>query len=192
MDSQLNEINKEYIAMVDGYFRDNSKVVFGNMSPVHAKYVTKKLFDKAQYEIDVFSGTYCEVFYGNSEIKEALNNAVARLKDKENGLIRVMTIDEDDPIRLSKDFAETNKISGGGKAVIKYLALSPKIPQGKIGTLQHFVVSDRISYRLEDSHEVIRGAVPNVKAKVCANGKDMALSLACYFDTIWNHFSKEK
>ena len=178
------KLNDEYVKMVNDYFSTNSTIVFGNLSSAHAAHVTKKLFEKAEKEIKIFSGTFCETFYSNPDVNNSLRSAIERLKVK-NGKIKIVTLDEKNPSKRIDEFSELD----GEKKVIEYLPLTH---EGKSSEFEHFMVVDNVAYRKERGHEVIENTIPEVQAEVCANGKKESCRLSNYFDIIWNSFSEKK
>jgi hypothetical protein len=176
----------EYTKMVDEYFNSNSKIVFGNLSSVHAMYVTKKILENAKKEVILFSGTFCEVFYAYHELKDTLEKTAEKLSKNPKGRIRVITLDEDTPDRCVTIFSEINNKSS--RKIIDYIPLSNS---GDSKEFQHFLVADRHAYRKEEPHEPFSGYISDVKAEVCANGSKEASRLADYFDVIWKNFSEQ-
>jgi len=182
MGEKQPELNEEYIKMVENFANSDSDIVFGNNSLDHAVVIAKNMFKKANSDIEILSGTLDEMYF--SQIEPSLKEVAERLKLKDEGVIKIITVQEEFPEKLKKKFENMNLEIG--KDVFKYL---PLLNPGKPEDVTHFYVIDGKRWRVEEPHGEIREG--KVKAQVCFNDEHAGENFHKYFDDLWNHYSNE-
>ncbi len=182
----MGKIVDVYKEMVDKYLEEKATVVFANSNVSHASYIIQRMLESAEKEVCILSGTFNDVFYQGAEVKKAFQVAAKSIY-KNGGSIRVITADEPDTKDLRQLFKEVNE-SAGGKDVVKYISA---INGGKPEDIQHFIVVDKLMYREEERHPLLKEPLEQakIKAEVCFNAKEKASFLASSFNSIWERLS---
>lgn len=177
----MNTEYKTYNEMVDDYLRKDSTEVFGNFSPEHAKYIIMQFLRKAEFSVEIMSGTFADMFYDKETVLPLLRGAARRIFPN-GGMIRIMTVNGKNSTYLDE---LVNKVAQEHPhPVIEYRPAAYSGPD----RLSHFMVVDGKRYRLEAPHDLTdNGTIPEiVKAEVCCNGTKKSSVLIDFFNKAWN------
>lgn len=169
-----------YDEMVKDLIKNDSSVVFNNISADHAKFIIKSFVDEAKQSIEILSGSFCKAFYSNIDFYNCLESAAKRINSTEK--IKIITLNNTDYAAIKEKLALINKTIG--LDVITY------VPCQYLGKepIKHFMVVDNKRYREEEPHEEFEqeNMPQNVKASVCCNGVKKANELSSKFNSIWD------
>jgi len=178
MEGLRSELNKYYVEMVDAYSKEDSKFDFWNSSRNHAGYIFCKMIERTKGEIKILTGNMEELYF--EEIKDYIVDLGVRVRS-----IQIITVQENDMEKIT-EYRRIFKLinSAIGRRVIRYLALKNN---GDSKMIQHFMVSDKKAWRLEDAHDM-SVAVEDNRAQVCFNNIEEGKRLDIEFQTIWTKF----
>ena len=178
----MAEISKEYSEMLDRYLAEDSSAVFRNFSPAHAREIITKFLERAEYSVEILSGSFCDEFYNALAMRYLLRQAALKIS-RNRGRIRIVTTSRGGNAALRGMIAEIN--GELRSPVIQYI---PAVYHGDT-PLNHFMVVDAKRYRLEEPHDDT-GKMPEcVKAEVCCNGREKSAELLEFFNMVWERLT---
>lgn len=173
----------EYRAFVKGFIEDDSPIIFSNYSMHHARCITDEFIKTARKSITLFTGAVLDGFY-NQKFRERL---VKKLKENPELQVKILIISKHDRnLRESSerlDLFKEDLRKEGLQDRFDYRMLRMESPAINVN---HFLVVDNKSYRLEEPHEDLESVVPDVvHADVCYNGEKRAGQLTGLFNNLW-------
>ncbi|NLD37900.1 MAG: hypothetical protein GX654_13615 [Desulfatiglans sp.] len=168
-----------YDEMVKNLIKVDSPLIFGNISPEHAKFIITSFINSAKQSIEILSGSLCEPFYNGIDFYKYLKESSQKIKSPNK--IRIITLSDVDYKAIQENFDTINKEIGCNVISYhpcKYVGDNP---------IQHFMVVDGKRYREEEPHQDFESNMPNnIKASVCCNGPEKAGELLTRFNIVWN------
>ena len=174
-----------YDEMVKDLIKNDSGLVFGNISAEHAKFIIKAFIDSAKQSIEILSGSFCNQFYTEIDFYNDIKKAAEKIGSP--GKIRIITMNDTDHKAIREKFTAINKAVGCD--VISYI---PCKYTGE-APIEHFMVVDNKRYREEEVHkEFGNNMAESVKASVCCNGVEKAREIISRFNLVWDFLNDKK
>lgn len=169
---RLDEIDTEYVNLVNEAIREDLNLEISNSTLNHAVFLSKKLISLSENNIKILTGELDSPYY--EEIKDDLENAAISLS-KGNGKISILI---------------WNKIGDGNTNFAQLRerykdAIEIKCAN-RTDSINHFLVSDSKRYRFEEVHSNKDLENENIKGKANFNNKEVAEALSRSFDSIWS------
>ena len=168
-------ISPKYAGIVKRCRADKENFLISNGDINHARYVIYHLIKNAKSEIRIFSGNMHEAVYGNNYVREALSKA------SEKGIKITIIVEKKDDNSEVSFFKKNSSINVYQlrKEVLDFIK--------KDDSITHFLLSDKISFRIEDPHKADAFEKNKISADVNFNNKEWCVKFGKTFSGLLEH-----